>query len=86
MATSDKKTRTLVVLLIAFAGFATDFWFEYRSSFSIRHGLLGVVGAAFGLAAWGCLSVASELLPHWLPDLIKEEIKPRKGEGSGGLL
>jgi hypothetical protein len=71
-----KRSRLALAILIAFI--ALDCGLRFWSAESIPGGLLSVVGAI----VWIVLEIRGYGVRSW----IEEEVKPRKGEGKGGLL
>jgi hypothetical protein len=72
------KKRWRYGLFIALALIAIDCGLRFWRAESIPGGLLSLAGAI----VWGVLEIKGAGVRSW----IDEEIKPRKGEGKGGLL
>ena len=77
-AVRSTKKRSRAALLIPLAFIALDCGLRLWSAESIPGGLLSVAGAII----WFVLEIRGYGVRSW----IDEEIKPRKGEGKGGLL
>ena len=76
-AVRSTKKRSRAALLIPLAFIALDCGLRLWSAESIPGGLLSVAGAII----WFVLEIRGYGVRSW----IDEEIKPRKGEGKGGL-
>jgi hypothetical protein len=72
------KKRWRYGLFIALALIAIDCALRFWLAESIPGGLLSLAGAI----VWGVLEIKGAGVRSW----IDEEVKPRKGEGKGGLL
>ena len=72
------KKRWRYGLFIAMALIAIDCGLRIWRAESIPGGLLSIAGAI----VWGVLEIRGAGVRSW----INEEVKPRKGEGKGGLL
>lgn len=72
-----KRKKMWVAALVLFAILASRVWHAYQSGQSMLGWLLALIGGilAFLLEYWGSGQ-----------DWLEEEVEPKKGEGSGGLL